>query len=191
VCILVHSLHAVCAPAVTDETAHSRASIVAHNLRRLMARHALTYDDVVECTGLDERTLRGILHAKKRPHARTLTRLAEGLRVDADELFVADPAAARAEFDAATNPAIQATLDASPELFAEWTPAEFGELASRVGVGGAMTEEGVRAAAAAMNANRRTLRRVRVLLESDHADALRTVIDAMYQHRVAGGGHSE
>ncbi|QDT70409.1 hypothetical protein MalM25_33570 [Planctomycetes bacterium MalM25] len=146
-----------------------------------MARDGLTYDDVIAVTGLDARTLRGILHAKKRPHARTLRRLAEGLGVEPDELFQGDESAARAQFDTATNPAIQEVVEASPELFEDWTPGDFGELASRFGEGGAMTHEGVRQAASSMNANRRTVDQVRVLLESDQASALRTVIDAMYE----------
>lgn len=145
-----------------------------------MARDGLTYDDVVEATGLDARTLRGILHARKRPHAKTLQRLAEGLGVEPDELFAGDESAARAEFDAKTNPAIQEVVDADPDLFDDWTPSDFGELASRFGEGGALTPGGVRQAAVAMNANRQSLDRARVLLESDQAEALRTVIDALY-----------
>lgn len=145
-----------------------------------MARDGLTYDEVCEATGLDARTLRGMLHAKKRPHAKTLLRLARGLSVEVDELFVGDEAAARAEFDTSTNPAIQDTVEASPELFDDWSPGDFGELASRVGTGGALTPEGVHAAAEAMNANRRSIDQARVILESDHAAALRTVIAALY-----------
>src|SRR5262245_49824430 len=36
------------------------AALIATNLRRLMARHGMTYVDVVEATGLDERTIRGL-----------------------------------------------------------------------------------------------------------------------------------
>lgn len=150
-----------------------------------MARDGLTYDDVCTAAGLDARTLRGILHAKKRPHAKTLQRLAEGLGVEPDELFVGDETATRAEFDTATNPAIQEVVDATPELFDDWTPSDFGELASRVGVGGAMTPDGVKAAALAMNASRQTIDRVRIVLESDQAAALRTVVDALYEQALA------
>lgn len=166
---------------MTAPAARSRASIVAHNLRRLMARDGLTYDELVEASGLDARTLRGIARADKRPHAKTLQRLAEGLGVEPDELFVGDEAAARAEFDAATNPAIEAAVEESPELFDGWAPADFGELASRFGAGGALTPAGVRTAAAAMNANREAIRRARVVLESDEGAALRSVIDALYE----------
>lgn len=177
---------------MSDSADNSRPSLVAYNLRRLMAREALTYDDVVAATGLDARTLRGILHAKKRPHARTLNRLAEGLGVAADELFTGDPASAHTEeFDAATNPAIEAAVAEEPNLFADWTPVDFAELASRFGSGGALTPDGVREAAGTMNANRQTLRRACVLLESDQAAALRSVIDALYDSHVQEGDHAD
>ena len=167
-------------------TARAASSIVAHNLRRLMARDGLTYDDVCEATGLDARTLRGILRAVKRPHARTLQRLAEGLGVQADELFVGDESAARAEFDAATNPAIAEAVEADPQAFDGWGPREFGELASRFANGGALTVDGALRAAAAMNANRATLDRARLVLESDQAEVLRGVVDALYERVTLG-----
>jgi transcriptional regulator with XRE-family HTH domain len=165
--------------------AASRWSIVAHNVRRLMARDGLTYEEVCEATGLDARTLRGVLRADKRPHAKTLQRLAEGLGVTPDELFAGDESAARAEFDAATNPAIEEAVEAAPELFEDWTPSDFGELASRVGAGGALTPHGVRMAAEQMNANRQTIDRARIVLETSEAEALRVVIDALYERATA------
>lgn len=145
-----------------------------------MARDGLTYEDVGNQTGLDARTLRGILYGAKRPHAKTLKRLAEGLGATVDELFAGDEAAALGDFDAATNPALRETIEASPELFEEWTPKDFGELASRVGSGGPLTPEGVVESARRMNVNRQVLGRARFILESDQAEALRVVIDAMY-----------
>ncbi|TWT96848.1 helix-turn-helix protein [Botrimarina colliarenosi] len=165
--------------------AASRWSIIAHNVRRLMARDGLTYEDVCEASGLDARTLRGVLRAAKRPHAKTLQRLAEGLGVTPDELFAGDASIARAEFDAATNPAIEEAVESAPELFDGWTPSDFGELASRVGAGGALTPHGVRLAAELMNANRQALTRAQVVLETGQADALRTVIDALYDRATA------
>lgn len=159
----------------------SRSSIVAHNLRRLMAREGLTYDAVVEMTGLDSRTLRGILHAAKRPHAKTLKRLAEGLGVMSDELFAADEAATIAEFDFASNPAIDQVVEEKPDLFDDWTPSDFGELASRFGVGGELTPEGVAEVALQMNINRESLDRAAVVLETADSETLRGVIDALFE----------
>ena len=61
------------------------------NLLRLMAGAGLSIRGVADRTGLDERTIRGILGGGKTPHAQTLHRLAEGLGVKVDEFFV-DPA---------------------------------------------------------------------------------------------------
>jgi transcriptional regulator with XRE-family HTH domain len=61
------------------------------NLLRLMAAGGLSVRRVAEQTGLDERTIRGILNGGNKPHAQTLHRLAEGLAVNIDEFFV-DPA---------------------------------------------------------------------------------------------------
>ncbi|MEQ8847120.1 helix-turn-helix transcriptional regulator [Botrimarina sp.] len=174
---------------MSDTSLAPRPSIIAHNVRRLMARDGLTYDDVVAATGLDARTLRGILHGKKRPHAKTLRRLADGLGVGADELFLGEEGSASARLDAASNPAIEQAVADHPGLFEDWSPHEFAELASRVGAGGGLTAEGARVAAAAMNANRRTIDRARVLLESDQAEALRTVVDALYE-RAASSSRS-
>ena len=146
-----------------------------------MARDGLTYDDVVVQTGLDARTLRGILHAAKRPHAKTLRRLADGMGVTVDELFSGDESAALAEFDTATNPAIRSAIEANPGLFDEWSPRDFGELSSRVGAGGPLTSEGVVTEARRMNTNRKTLQRAGLILESDQAELLRGVVDALHE----------
>ncbi len=57
------------------------------NLRRLMARLGMTLEQVVEATGLSQRTVKALLAGKSKPHARTLHQLAEGLGVSSDELF--------------------------------------------------------------------------------------------------------
>jgi hypothetical protein len=40
------------------------------NLRRLMARCCLTLEQVVEASGLSERTVKSLLGGKNKPHAR-------------------------------------------------------------------------------------------------------------------------
>ena len=69
---------------------------VAANLHRLMARFGLTLEDLVKQTGINERTIKGILAHTNKPHARTLHRLAAGLGVASDELFQ-DPSLLRTD----------------------------------------------------------------------------------------------
>lgn len=155
------------------------------NVRRLMARLDMTLDDVVEATGLDQRTVRSILHGITRPHARTLHKLAEGLGVAADELFQDPYQGGQVAFDRATNPAVGEVVEAHPELFARWTQAEFDELFSRMAVGGELTEEGALAAAEAMNARRELMVQVAVILESGEADLMREFVALLFRRVTA------
>jgi transcriptional regulator with XRE-family HTH domain len=151
------------------------------NVRRLMARLDMTQQDVVDATGLDERTVRSILQGVTRPHARTLYKLAEGLGVEADELFQDPYRHGQAAFDRASNPAVAEVIDARPELFADWTAADFDELFSRMACGGELTEAGVAASAEAMNARRQLLHQVAIILESGEAQLMREFVALLYR----------
>ncbi|MCE9545551.1 MAG: helix-turn-helix domain-containing protein [Planctomycetia bacterium] len=153
----------------------------AANLRRLMARRGLTLLDVVRRSGLDQRTISGVLTGRCRPHARTLHKLAQGLEVPADELFEAGAGEARRRFDRETNPLVDELLCAEPALFAGWTAADFDELYSRFGTGGALAEEGVRVAAEQMNRNRELHHRVALILESDQRELLFGFVELLYK----------
>jgi transcriptional regulator with XRE-family HTH domain len=150
------------------------------NVKRLMVRLNMKLAEVVEATGLDERTVRSILRGTTRPHARTLHKLAAGLGVDPDELFH-DPREASAAFDRAANPAVAQVIESHPQLFAHWTPAEFEELFSRVAVGGELTEHGAVTAAQAMNRRRELMKQVAIILESGEADLLREFVALLYR----------
>ncbi len=167
---------------------HDLRTLHGANVRRLMARLNLTLQDVVEASDLDERTVRSILQGVTRPHARTLHKLATGLGVEADELFQDLSHTHRASFDRATNPAVSAAIDADPQRFADWTPAEFEELFSRMAVGGELTEEGVLTSAEAINSRRQLMSQIAVILESGEADHLREFV-AMLYHRVTDVSH--
>jgi len=151
------------------------------NVRRLMARLDMTLDEVVEATGLDERTVRSMSQGITRPHARTLYKLANGLGVSTDELFQDPYQAGQTAFDHATNPLVAEVVDAHPELFARWTSAEFDELFSRMAVGGAMTEEGALSVAEVMNAHRELMYQVSVILESNEADLMRDFVAMLFR----------
>jgi transcriptional regulator with XRE-family HTH domain len=166
---------------MTDEAA---------NLRRLMARFDLRLDDVVERTGLDERTVKGILAGANKPHARTLHRLASGLCVDVDELFQDRSLLAHRLFDRATNPEIDAVVDERPELFAGWTQADFDELYSRFGVGGALTAAGAVEAVTEMNQSRELQHKVALILESGERELLAGFVELLYRRIALGVGET-
>lgn len=151
------------------------------NLRRLMARLDMTLGQVVAATGLDERTVRSMLHGDTRPHARTLHKLAEGLGIDIDELFQDPYRTGQWAFDKATNPQVTLAIENHPELFADWNDVDFAELYSRMAVGGELTETGALAAATEMNARRELLYQVSVILETGEADLLREFIGMLFR----------
>lgn len=156
-------------------------SDLADNLRRIMVREGLTLAQVIERTGLDSRTVQSLLRGgDKRPHARTLHRLAVGLGVDADELFQNPATLAHRHFDRESNPAVDEVVEQRAELFRDWTPAEFDELYSRVGTGGALTREGTLEVVATMNRNREVHEKVALLLESGEAETLMGIVQVLY-----------
>ena len=169
--------------------ARSDSRVIAANLRRLMARDGLTYDDVVQTTGLDERTVRGIVQGKNRPHARTLHKLAAGLGVSIDELFCSIGQSPERRFDRATNTLVEGVVAAHSDVFERWSVADFDELYSRFGTGGQLTEAGVLEAARAMNAKRHLLRRINVILESSEAELLAEFVELLYR-RAANGARA-
>jgi transcriptional regulator with XRE-family HTH domain len=75
-----------------------------------MARLNLTMDQVVDSTGLNERTVKELLRGRNKPHPRTLHRLAAGLGVSADEFFwpCPEPGGSSPEF---TNREIRKKVD--------------------------------------------------------------------------------
>ena len=164
-------------PAGDPPTAH----VIATNVRRVMARDGLTFVDVVEATGLDERTIRGLVRGVNKPHARTLHKFAEGLGISVDELFQQPVALPRQSFDRATNPLVQTVVESHESTFAAWSDVDFDELYSHFGTGGALTESGVLAAAEAINAKRSLLRQVSVVLESSEADLLADFVKLLYR----------
>jgi transcriptional regulator with XRE-family HTH domain len=150
------------------------------NLRRIMARDGLTFEDVVTATELDERTLRGLLRGTTNAHARTLHKLTEGLGIESDELFQPPGRYAPRQFDRSTNTLVEEVVAAHAELFADWSQTDFDELYSRFGTGGQLTPEGVLAAAEAMNAKRDLWRQMNIILESGEAELLEQFVSMLY-----------
>ncbi|NQT36216.1 MAG: helix-turn-helix transcriptional regulator [Planctomycetes bacterium] len=153
----------------------------ASNLWRLMAQRDLTAKQVVARTGLDERTIKGIVNGTNKPHARTIHRLAKGLGISVDELLL-DPAVLRhRQFDRQTNPVVAEVIDAQAALFDGWTDADFDELHSRFGHGGPLTAEGTVATVKEMNQHRRLHEKLALLLESSQAEVIGGILELMYE----------
>jgi transcriptional regulator with XRE-family HTH domain len=163
----------------------------AANLRRLMAAGELSTQEVAQRSGLDERTVRGIVRGTHRPHPRTLHRLARGLSVSVDEFFIAPVQLLYRRFDRQTNPVVQEVLQGYPHLFAGWGEADFDELHSRVGSGGPLTFEGALAAVHAMNRKRDLHEKLDVLLESGQSRTVGGILDLIYEQVVVGAAGQE
>ena len=157
---------------------NSRPSALAANLRRLMAQQNFAIGRV------DERTIRGALNGNNKPHARTINTLATGLGVSTDELFLAPSLLVQRHFDRQTNPAVDEAVASHPDLFEGWTEADFDELYSLVGTGGALTVQGAVEIVRVMNRKRETHEKLDVLLESRQGELLRELIELFYRDAV-------
>ena len=135
------------------------------NLQRLMAAVGISIHDLANRSGVDERTIRGLLAGNK-PHAQTLHRLADGLDVSADEFFIDPTQLLYRRFDRATNPLVEEVLESEPGLFENWTEADFDELHSRFGADGSLTREGVRESIRRMNRKRESMEKLNLLFEA-------------------------
>jgi transcriptional regulator with XRE-family HTH domain len=154
----------------------------AHNLRRMMAELNLTVHQVACRTGLDERTVKGILSGTNaKPHARTLHQLARGLGVHTNEFFQSPLMLLRRRFERQTNPAVDELVADRPELFTDWCEADFDELYSRMGTGGALTADGALASAEAINRKRELHDKLALLLETEQADVIAGILELLYQ----------
>ncbi len=154
------------------------------NLQRLLAKQGLTLAAVVERTGVDERTVRAILAGSHKPQARTLHKLAVGLDVAADEFFQDPALLAYRSSDRITNPLVDEVIESHPQLFEGWSHADFDELYSRFGAGGALTREGTIEAAEQMNRKHQLMQKVALLLETGEADLLAEMIEILYKRVV-------
>jgi transcriptional regulator with XRE-family HTH domain len=154
------------------------------NLKRLMAGQGLSVDQLAQRSGLDRRTIRGLLRGKNKPHPRTLRVLAEGLGVSVDEFFVDPSRLVHRCFDRHTNPVVDEVVESHPELFAGWMEADFADLHSRVGTGGPLTEEGTLAAAEEINLRRELYEKMTLILATGQGPVVNAFFDALLQKYV-------
>jgi transcriptional regulator with XRE-family HTH domain len=156
------------------------------NLARLLATEGLSVHQVAEQTGVDERTIRGILNGSTKPRAQTLHRLARGLGVKVEEFFVDPAQLLYRRFDRQTNPLVAEVIETQGELFVGWTEVDFDELHSRVGTGGPLTVEGTLMAVRHMNQKRELHEKLDLLLESSQAEVAAGILKVLYDKIVVG-----
>ncbi|MBN2292627.1 MAG: helix-turn-helix transcriptional regulator [Pirellulales bacterium] len=155
------------------------------NLRRLMAERGLSTKDLIEMTGMDRRTLGGILAGTHRTHPRTINRLAKSLGVSSDEFFVSPAQLLYRRFDTQTNMAVEEVVEDHPEVFDGWTDTDFDELHSRFGAGGALTAEGTLEAARSMNRKRELHDKLALLLESSQQKLVCEILESLYRQVIS------
>ena len=88
-------------------------------------------------------------------------------------------------FDRHSNPVVQEVIESHRELFCRWTEADFDELHSRVGAGGALTAEGTLAAVRQMNRKRELFEKLDLLLETSQADVVARIVELFYEQATA------
>jgi transcriptional regulator with XRE-family HTH domain len=126
------------------------------------------------------------------PRAATLHRLASALEIPdswlnsaelPDEFQpprVSSLSETTREFDRQTNPYVDVVQAQFPEVFTGFTDADWDELYSTFGAGGALTEDGVLQAARLIASKRETLRRVSLLLETHLAEPTKAMVDSLF-----------
>jgi transcriptional regulator with XRE-family HTH domain len=157
------------------------------NLRRLLAQQNLTIAEVASRAEIDRRTVQAVLNDSGKPHPRTIHRLAEALGVPVDEFYVEPSQLLYRQFDRETNPLVAEVVEDHPGLFVGWTSADFDELHSRFGSGGALAHDGVVAAAEEMNLHRSLHDKLAVLLESSHKELARKMLELLYDQTIMAG----
>ena len=157
------------------------------NLRRLMAERGLSAKELMKRTGLDRRTIIGILAGTHRSHPRTINRLAKELGVSPDEFFVTPTQLVYRRFDTKTNAAVEEVVENHPELFEGWTDGDFDELHSRFGAGGALSAEGTIDAAREMNHKREMHDKLAILLESSQQQLVGEILESLYRQVTSAG----
>jgi len=126
------------------------------------------------------------------PHPETLKKIADVFEMSCGELCdfssvhpAEEPWNAPSEesrlTDRKTNPIIAEVVRDFPELFQGWRQEDWDEIYSCFGVGGALSEEGVKQVAMQIDKKRELLRRVSILFETGHHDKLVNFIDDLYQ----------
>jgi transcriptional regulator with XRE-family HTH domain len=192
-----------------SETAVGRSMLpadVAANVRAACAEKGWNLGQLARQARVSRTTLYLLERGKiGKPHVTTLSRLAAALEVPPERLMRSamphpraasigsaigdcpDEAASRTAFDRSTNPLVAEVHAESPGLFAGWSAAEWDELYSTFGTGGALTRQGVVETAEHISRKRETVRQLQVLLETHLGAAVARMVESLYEMVAIGG----
>jgi transcriptional regulator with XRE-family HTH domain len=163
---------------------------LSRNLAAILRMRRMTPAELAERAGIDDAIVRALVRGEiTRPSLTTLDALAAALEIDVCDLIAPDMRALERRgdmrgFDRRTNPLVAEVAAAHPQLFADWSPADYDDLYSRFGVGGPLSAEGTLACAQSINDRRALALKVAVLLETEHGAALAQTVDRLYSSAV-------
>jgi len=151
------------------------------NLLRLMANQGLSIGQVARKTGLDERTVRGVLNGTNKPRAKSLSQLAGGLGVSVDEFFL-DPSQLLYRHVAdSSNPVLEQLIQTDGQLFTGWQESDFTEVLKRTeGQGDQLPlRRDVVAMVTEMNRRRSLHGQLDLLLDSNQSKTIAGILEVL------------
>ncbi|MBL9083183.1 MAG: helix-turn-helix transcriptional regulator [Planctomycetales bacterium] len=158
---------------------------LSRNLAAILRERRMTPAVLAAQAGIDEAIVRALVRGEiTRPSLTTLDALSAALHVDVCELLADGLRGDVRGFDRRTNPVVAEVAADHPQLFKDWSPADYDDLYSRFGVGGPLSAEGTLACAQAINDRRALALKVAVLLETEHGAALAQTVDRLYSSAV-------
>jgi len=185
---------------VTNRTTPAPGNHVAAAIRAGLMNNGWTQEELARRAKISRTTLHHLLQGETAsPHMATITKIASAMGVSPESLcpdFVVRsaertlPAAGKSHrsieqqkqtFDTATNTYISEVYCDNPQLFSEWSFEDWTELYSTFGEGGALSPEGVIAAAVLQNKKRDVIRKLQVVLETDYRDVATNLIDTLFE----------
>ncbi|MEZ6046662.1 MAG: helix-turn-helix transcriptional regulator [Planctomycetaceae bacterium] len=174
---------------------HRDRQLLLLRIDRYCHRKCISQQDLAKKAGISRTFFSNLQRGKVRwPQTNTLVKLADALDISTEELCDCDNerqlqlqaesdqvAPETSVLDRRTNPVVTEVYREHPSLFQGWRESEWDEIYSTFGVGGALTEAGVKQAADQINQKRELVRQVQVLYETHKRDQLVEMIHQLYQ----------
>lgn len=182
--------------------------LVGHAIVRLRRQQGLSVQQLAELSGVGRTTLVQLEQGRiAMPRASTVQRLAHVLGVPVEQLWPSESerqdvfgesvatdrggrpidrprtswTAPNHRLDAISNQRVNQLAEREPLLFQGFLPSDWTDLQSRVGVGGGMTDEGVRQAALRIRQNRLVIQQLQAVLETHLRETAIAVVESLHR----------